>query len=776
MSFLRGSANYVWCTTSVLGKGATGAVFQGVNRHTGEPVAVKTFNQLSHMRPHEVQMREFEVLKKVNNESIVKLLAIEEEQEGRGKVIVMELCTGGSLFNILDDPENSHGLEEGEFLLVLSHLAAGMKHLRDNSLVHRDLKPGNIMKFIDVDGSTIYKLTDFGAARELQDDQQFMSLYGTEEYLHPDMYERAVLRKPVGKTFGARVDLWSIGVTLYHVATGQLPFRPYGGRRNKETMYHITTEKAPGVISGVQTSENGPIEWCTDLPETCQLSLGLRKLVTPLLAGLLEVDPQRMWNFERFFQEVTMILNRKVAHIFLVNRVQPLTVYMDPEHRYEELQYLICEQTDMNPVNQLLLYDKKHLSDVVAPDQPASSYPSTTPRTPLVLFSKQDDDITLTLPETPAVKFGSFPALVSVEHDAAVGKSMCSVGHAIKRKIDYFSKCVHLIEYSVFMFIEVIVQELTSLKNQMGHVQALTSAVSDRFSQLVANHRRFLMLTQMCGGTQETFTQPLRERLEDFVNNKVDTEKAVRDSLNAIVPVVNQLYERVVVGAQLRRQWEQVRSDAAAVERAPNKAATHVTKLRESWQHLLRDRAARTLTFNDEQFHLLEKMKMKETAKSLETLLASVTATLHHTTDNLADWCKVAKVQRVQTEIEKADVEKHEALLSSFQDTLGDTEDSYHHTLSELLAAIKDRKLQDDARLQIETQDLGDSQTTSRTGDSKSNQKSKKDDLNKAKVKNSLREMCEAQEEVMKLLQENGIIIRGFQRLTALSNPAADEQ
>lgn len=61
--------------------------------------------------------------------------------------------------------------------------AAGMKHLRDNNLVHRDLKPGNIMKFIDVDGSTIYKLTDFGAARELQDDQQFMSLYGTEEYL-----------------------------------------------------------------------------------------------------------------------------------------------------------------------------------------------------------------------------------------------------------------------------------------------------------------------------------------------------------------------------------------------------------------------------------------------------------------------------------------------------------------------------------------------------------------------------------------------------------------
>lgn len=124
-------------------KGATGAVFQGVNKHNGEPVAVKTFNQLSHMRPYEVQMREFEVLRKVKHDNIVKLLAIEDDQEGRGKVIVMELCTGGSLFNILDDPENTYGLPQHEFFLVLEHLTAGMKHLRDNNLVHRDLKPGN---------------------------------------------------------------------------------------------------------------------------------------------------------------------------------------------------------------------------------------------------------------------------------------------------------------------------------------------------------------------------------------------------------------------------------------------------------------------------------------------------------------------------------------------------------------------------------------------------------------------------------------------------------
>lgn len=60
---------------------------------------------------------------------------------------------------------------------------AGMNHLREYGIVHRDIKPGNIMRVIGEDGRSVYKLTDFGAARELEDDEQFVSLYGTEEYL-----------------------------------------------------------------------------------------------------------------------------------------------------------------------------------------------------------------------------------------------------------------------------------------------------------------------------------------------------------------------------------------------------------------------------------------------------------------------------------------------------------------------------------------------------------------------------------------------------------------
>ena len=59
-------------------------------------------------------------------------------------------------------------------------------------------------------------------------------------FKHPDVYKKALLghrySNPAGQKFDASVDLWSLGVTLYHVATGRLPFQPYGGRKNKESM------------------------------------------------------------------------------------------------------------------------------------------------------------------------------------------------------------------------------------------------------------------------------------------------------------------------------------------------------------------------------------------------------------------------------------------------------------------------------------------------------------------------------------------------------------
>nr|XP_060515642.1 serine/threonine-protein kinase TBK1 [Panthera onca] len=270
---MQSTSNHLWLLSDILGQGATANVFRGRHKKTGDLFAIKVFNNISFLRPVDVQMREFEVLKKLNHKNIVKLFAIEEETTTRHKVLIMEFCPCGSLYTVLEEPSNAYGLPESEFLIVLRDVVGGMNHLRENGIVHRDIKPGNIMRVIGEDGQSVYKLTDFGAARELEDDEQFVSLYGTEEYLHPDMYERAVLRKDHQKKYGATVDLWSIGVTFYHAATGSLPFRPFEGpRRNKEVMYKIITGKPSGAISGVQKAENGPIDWSGDMPISCSLS------------------------------------------------------------------------------------------------------------------------------------------------------------------------------------------------------------------------------------------------------------------------------------------------------------------------------------------------------------------------------------------------------------------------------------------------------------------------------------------------------------------------
>ncbi|CAF89223.1 unnamed protein product, partial [Tetraodon nigroviridis] len=229
---MQSTTNYLWLISDLLGQGATANVYRGRHKKTGDLYAVKVFNNLSFLRPLDVQMREFEVLKKLNHKNIVKLFAVEEEvgscrscRSHSGAALIRVLfavqhppqgpgdgvLVCGSLYTVLEESSQTYGLPEDEFLIVLHDVVAGMNHLREYGIVHRDIKPGNIMRVIGEDGRSVYKLTDFGAARELEDDEQFVSLYGTEEYLHPDMYERAVLRKDHQKKYGATVDLWSIG-------------------------------------------------------------------------------------------------------------------------------------------------------------------------------------------------------------------------------------------------------------------------------------------------------------------------------------------------------------------------------------------------------------------------------------------------------------------------------------------------------------------------------------------------------------------------------------
>ena len=70
---------------------------------------------------------------------------------------------------------------------------------------------------------------------------------------------------------------------------------------------------------------------------------GLKKHLTPILAGLLEVNQQKMWTFDKFFGEVTKLLDRKKIHIFFVNNLSPLRVYLDKS----QVNDVFCAQSSL---------------------------------------------------------------------------------------------------------------------------------------------------------------------------------------------------------------------------------------------------------------------------------------------------------------------------------------------------------------------------------------------------------------------------------------------
>ncbi|NXS46321.1 IKKE kinase, partial [Balaeniceps rex] len=443
---MQSTPNYLWSTEDLLGQGATACVYKARNKKSGELVAVKVFNNASYLRPQEVQMREFEMLRKLNHKNIVKLFAVEETGSSKQKVLVMEYCSSGSLLNVLEDPANAFGLAESEFLIVLQCVVAGMNHLRENGVVHRDIKPGNIMRLMGEDGQSIYKLTDFGAARELDDDEKFVSVYGTEEYLHPDMYERAVLRKPQQKAYGVTVDLWSIGVTFYHAATGGLPFVPFGGpRRNKEIMYKITTEKPPGAIAGVQRQENGSIEWSYELPITCRLSTGLKDQLIPILANILEADQEKCWGFDQFFAETNDILHRIVVDVFSLQQASSHRIYIHTYNTTTKFLDTVFKQTNIVPHHQEYFFEG-HLYEL-DPNLQAHSFCKTTEHNPLTLLSsaEQPEDVVGVRYRDPALEFPKFVPKVDVVADCSAAKSAVGAVHQTLRIAQALRHCRELL-------------------------------------------------------------------------------------------------------------------------------------------------------------------------------------------------------------------------------------------------------------------------------------------------------------------------------------------
>lgn len=590
---MQSTVNYLWHTDDLLGQGATASVYKARNKKSGELVAVKVFNTASYLRPREVQVREFEVLRKLNHQNIVKLFAVEETGASRQKVLVMEYCSSGSLLSVLESPENAFGLPEEEFLVVLRCVVAGMNHLRENGIVHRDIKPGNIMRLLGEEGQSIYKLTDFGAARELDDDEKFISVYGTEEYLHPDMYERAVLRKPQQKAFGVTVDLWSIGVTLYHAATGSLPFVPFGGpRRNKEIMYRITTEKPAGAIAGTQRWENGPLEWSYALPITCQLSTGLQSQLVPILANVLEVEQAKCWGFDQFFAETSDILQRAVVHVFSLPQAALHHVYIHAHNTVAIFLEAVYKQTNVAPQHQEYLFEG-HLC-VLEPNLSAQHIAHTTASSPLTLFSMASETPKGLAFRDPALDIPKFVPKVDLQADYNTAKGAMGAGYQALRLARALLAGQELMLRGLHWFVEML--QATCRRTLEVTRTSLLFLSSSLGPERLSNMARMPEIEELKRATELRSTlRALAEVLSRFSHNMTETQTNLSS-----------------LSSELGKNRDQVHED-----RSIQQIQCCLDKMCLIYKQFKKSRMRPGLGYNEEQIHKLDKVNFSHLAKRL---------------------------------------------------------------------------------------------------------------------------------------------------------------
>jgi eukaryotic-like serine/threonine-protein kinase len=216
-----------------LGRGAMGVVYKAMDPVIGRTVAVKTVK----LSTEGTGLTHSELLARFQTEARAAgllthpniVVVFDAGEEDGLYYITMELVEGKSLQNLLDD---GHAFPLPRVLRIMEQACSALQFAHERNVVHRDIKPANLMLTAD---DTV-KVTDFGTAKIMQFGtvSQTAHVMGTPSYMSPEQVK--------GRAVDGRSDIFSLGVMLYEMITGE---KPFSGQNITTVIYKIVHEEPP---------------------------------------------------------------------------------------------------------------------------------------------------------------------------------------------------------------------------------------------------------------------------------------------------------------------------------------------------------------------------------------------------------------------------------------------------------------------------------------------------------------------------------------------------
>ena len=226
--------------------------------------------------------------------------------------LIFEFCENRDLSHLLDKRKK---LKEIEVQYYITQLIQALIHLHDRNIVHRDLKLGNIF----LTGKMELKLGDFGLAKKLSfRDEKISEMVGTPAYMAPEILEN--------KGYSLEVDIWSLGVIMYYLIIGKLPFN----KQNQEDIKKVS------------------------FPKKAIISRAAKSLIEQILVK----DPKERPSLKQILRHDFFTLGRSIPRL-----IPKVFMYKDPSINY--IRYFMMDADKNGIVDRALSDESTRLKDII---------------------------------------------------------------------------------------------------------------------------------------------------------------------------------------------------------------------------------------------------------------------------------------------------------------------------------------------------------------------------------------------------------------------------